>query len=73
MAGEIEGVRPAVISRETRVCLDEYRGLRHIVRNVYAFNLRFARLHELTAGLNECFDRVQNELLELAGFLESIE
>ena len=73
MAGEIEGVRPAVISRETRVCLDEYRGLRHIVRNVYAFNLRFARLHELTAGLNECFDRVQNELLALAGFLVSIE
>ena len=40
MAGEIEGIRPAVISRETRTCLDEYRGLHHVVRNVYAFNLR---------------------------------
>lgn len=73
MAGEIEGVRPAVISHETRTCLDEYRGLRHVVRNVYAFNLRSARLHELTSGLNDCFGNVQKELLALAAFLESIE
>lgn len=73
MADEIEGVRPAVISRETRACLDEYRGLRHVVRNVYAFNLRSARLHELTSGLNDCFGNVQRELLTLADFLESIE
>lgn len=72
MAEEIEGVRPAVISRESRACLDEYRGLRHVVRNVYAFNLRSARLHELTTGLNNCFDRVQKELLALAEFLESV-
>ncbi len=72
MAGEIEGVRPAVISRESRACLDEYRGLRHVVRNVYAFNLRSARLHELTTGLKDCFDRVQKELLALAEFLESV-
>jgi hypothetical protein len=73
MAGEIEGIRPAVISRETRACLDEYRGLRHVVRNVYAFNLRSARLHGLTNGLNDCFGRVQKELLTLADFLENIE
>ena len=73
MAGEIEGVRPAVISRETRACLDEYRGLRHVVRNVYAFNLRSARLHELTASLNDCYGRVHRELLALAEFLESVD
>ena len=73
MAGEIEGIRPAVISRETRVCLDEYRGLRHVVRNVYAFNLRSARLHELTSGLDDCFERVRVELLALAEFLESVD
>ena len=73
LAGEIEGIRPAVISRETRTCLDEYRGLRHVVRNVYAFNLRSARLHELTIGLKDCFDRVQKELLALAEFLGSVD
>ncbi|MEP7135178.1 MAG: hypothetical protein ABI904_09620 [Chloroflexota bacterium] len=72
MSGEIEGVRPAVISRETRNSLDEFRGLRHVVRNVYAFNLRSARLDELIADLPACFDAVQNDLLEFAKFLESI-
>lgn len=73
MAGEIEGIRPAVISGETRACLDEYRGLRHVVRNVYAFNLRSARLHELIAGLTDCFNNVQRELLALADFLASVD
>ncbi|MFZ5910754.1 MAG: hypothetical protein ACOYYU_12135 [Chloroflexota bacterium] len=73
MASEIENVRPAVISHETRTCMDEYRGLRHVVRNVYAFNLRSARLHELTLNLEACFSRVQKELLALAEFLESVD
>jgi len=72
MAGEIEGVRPAVISHETRTCLDEYRGLRHVIRNVYAFNLRSSRLHELANGLPSCHQRVQQELLNLAEFLETV-
>lgn len=72
MSGEIEGVRPAVISQETRNSLDEFRGFRHVVRNVYAFNLRAARLDELTADLPACFGAVQRELLEFAKFLESV-
>lgn len=72
MSGEIEGVRPAVISRETRNRLDEFRGLRHVVRNVYAFNLRPARLNELITDLPACYESVQGELLEFAKFLESV-
>lgn len=72
MSGRIEGIRPAVISRKTRNGLDEFRGLRHIVRNVYAFNLRSARLDELIEDLPACFDAVQSDLLEFAKFLESI-
>ncbi|MDO9300731.1 MAG: hypothetical protein Q7T89_05075 [Anaerolineales bacterium] len=72
MSGEIEGVRPAVISRATRSMLDEFRGLRHVVRNVYAFNLRSARLNELMLDLPGCFDAVQSELLEFSQFLESV-
>jgi len=44
MTVEMGSLRPAVIEARTRQCLDEYRGFRHIVRNVYAFNLRPARL-----------------------------
>lgn len=44
MTVEMGSLRPAVIEVKTRQCLDEYRGFRHIVRNVYAFNLRPACL-----------------------------
>jgi hypothetical protein len=44
MTAKISDRRPAVLSYSTRKCLDEYRGFRHVVRNVYAFNFRPARL-----------------------------
>lgn len=43
LSAEVARVRPAVLSSATRQCLDEYRGFRHIVRNVYTFNLRLPR------------------------------
>lgn len=72
MSGEIEGIRPAVILQSTRNALDEFRGLRHVVRNVYAFNLRSARLNELILDLPGCFNAVQSDLPEFAQFLESV-
>jgi len=35
MSAELRGTRPPVIGRNTRDCLDNYRGFRHVVRNVY--------------------------------------
>ena len=65
-------MRPAVISRETRRCLEEYRGFRHVVRNVYTFNLRSARLQELTGGLQDCYRAVARDLEDLSIFLEQL-
>ena len=39
MTNEIPDIRPAVISEVTYEALDEYRGFRHVVRNIYAFQL----------------------------------
>ena len=39
MAAEMSGIRPAVLSPQTRDRLERYRGFRHVVRNVYTFNL----------------------------------
>ena len=39
MAAEMPGIRPAVLSPQTRDRLERYRGFRHVVRNVYTFNL----------------------------------
>ncbi len=72
MCREIENVRPAVILQSTRLSLDEFLGLRHVVRNVYAFNLRSSRLNELVTELPNCFYAVQDDLSKFAQFLESV-
>lgn len=70
MASELSGLRPPVITPETRGCLDDYRTFRHVVRNVYTFNLRPSRVQELAAGLPACFDAVTRDLTAFNAFLE---
>ena len=72
MSAEIAGVRPAVVSLEARRCLEEYRGFRHVVRNVYTFNLQPVRLRELTGSLQDCYQAVTRDLEDLSIFLEQV-
>ena len=72
VASEVVDKRPAILTPETRLCLDEYRGFRHVVRNVYAFNFRPARLMELAEALNPCFERVKQDLDRFIELLESL-
>ncbi len=72
MSGEIRGLRPPVISQSTRIALDEFRALRHIIRNVYALNLRPARLNELLTQLPKCFASTQSDFLNFIQFLGSV-
>jgi hypothetical protein len=58
-------------SYSTRRCLDDYRGFRHVVRNMYAFNFRPARLKELVDELPACYKLVKQDLDEFIKFLES--
>lgn len=73
MGAEIPGKRPSVISRQTRDCLDEYRQFRHVVRNVYAFNLRGSRLKELAEGVGDCFTAVSTDLSHFIQFLQQLD
>ncbi|MDA8336402.1 MAG: hypothetical protein M0Z41_15675 [Peptococcaceae bacterium] len=70
MAAEIPMVRAAVISTESRKSLDEYRGFRHVVRNVYAFNLDPDRMEHLVKDLPVVFERLHSEIVQ---FLQGIE
>jgi hypothetical protein len=70
MTVEIPGVRPAVISQSTYAQLDEYRGFRHVVRNVYTFRFEPAKIQKLVDNLSVVFTRVQAELGAFAEFLE---
>lgn len=70
MFTEIKQVRPAVISRETLLLLDEYRGFRHVVRNVYTFNLSIKKLEPLVAEIQKVFDQVKHEILVFLNLIE---
>ena len=72
MSAELKDIRPAVISRETRRCLDQYRGFRHVVRNVYTFTLFPTRMTELVEHLPDCHAAVAADLAEFARFLNSV-
>lgn len=72
MSQEVAGVRPRVVTDETRQCLEEYRSFRHVVRNVYTFNLRPARLQELVAELPRCHQAVVADLIAFAEFLDRL-
>jgi hypothetical protein len=73
MAAQLDDLRPAVISQETRTCLDEYRAFRHLVRNVYTFNLRPSRVAELAVSVQECFGLISRDLEEFVLFLKAAE
>jgi hypothetical protein len=70
MTREIPGVRPAVISTEIGVKLDEYRRFRHVVRNVYTHNFDPVKLGKLVNSAPELFSQTKAELLAFAAFLE---
>jgi len=72
MSLAISGVRPVVIASATHVALMDYLEFRHVVRNVYTFNLRSGRVIELVRGLRPTFDLVQHDLLALAAFLDEL-
>lgn len=73
MSAEVADKRPLVLRRSARNCLDEYRGFRHGVRNVYTLNLRPSRLRELVADLPSCYAALVKDLISFCHFLEQLE
>ena len=71
MAEEMTEVRPAVISGSLRLGFDEYRGFRHIVRNVYTYKFDSGRIDKLAERAGPLFTRLRAELLAFADFLEA--
>lgn len=71
MSIEIPGSRPAVISPETVDMLQDYRGFRHIVRNVYTYHLNPDKMERLINNLDAVHEKVTAELTAFARFLQS--
>jgi hypothetical protein len=70
MMTEVPMMRPAVISKETGAELDDYRGFRHVVRNVYAYKFDPDKLEKLVRSVPDLFAQLKAELLAFAAFLE---
>ncbi len=70
--GSYPNIRPAVLSKETIIVLDEYLRFRHVVRNVYTFEFDAERLDHLVKNLRLAFDLVRAELVAFADFLNHI-
>ena len=70
MSMEIPKVRPAVISETSFHELNEYRGFRHVVRNVYTLRFDPQKINRLVDKTPEMFNRVRAEILAFSDFLE---
>ncbi len=70
MAEEIPGVRPAVISAETKTVLNNYRTFRHLARNIYTFNLDLRKLRQLVDDLPNAVDLFCKDLSVFLDFLK---
>jgi hypothetical protein len=71
MSMDITGIRPAVISSVLKQNLDEYRGFRHVVRNVYTYHLSPEKIEPLVDKVQEVIANSETELSAFAKFLQS--
>lgn len=72
MALEVPGLRAAVLKPETRIALTDYLEFRHVVRNLYSFDLRLDRVAELSQHLRSANDLLQRDLRGFVAFLEGL-
>ena len=73
MALDIPGVRPAVLRSATAASLDEFLRFRHLVRNIYGFELLPDRLIDLARRVAPAWKIVEEDLTAFAGFLENMQ
>lgn len=70
MTAGLPGVRPAVISEQTKERLDRLRRFRHVARHTYGFNLDVSKVATLVEDLPRTIDLSTRDLLAFADFLE---
>lgn len=72
MARDIPGVRPSVIEQETKNLLDEYRKFRHLVRNIYTFNIIPEKVMKLARCITKVFNAFKKNINDFLNFIEKI-
>ncbi|BCV21439.1 hypothetical protein [Moorella sp. Hama-1] len=72
MTLDLPELRPHVIRKETAILLDEYRGFRHVFRNVYGFNLAADRLARLVQKSPETLAAFRQDLQLFLGRMREV-
>ena len=73
MQTEIPSIRPAIISPQLKEALEDYRGFRHVVRNVYTYHLKPEKLKLLVSNLENTFGLASEELTVFGEFLKTMD
>jgi hypothetical protein len=72
MGKDIPGIRPAVLDKESALDLDDFRRFRHLVQNIYTFNLVPDKMMNLIQVLPVLWARLRAELFAFAEFLDDL-
>ena len=71
MSAEREG-RPAVVTVETASHLQEYLAFRHVVRNIYGFELDPQRVERLVAGYPSVWHQFETQVRDFVNWLRTL-
>lgn len=72
MVCDLPNIRPSVLSRTTRDVLHKYRSFRHLVRNVYTYNLNPDEVKALVDRLPDVWAAVKQDLEHFLAFLDAV-
>ena len=72
MSLEIEDIRPPVISKTTAKSLGDYLAFRHVVRNIYGFEIDSERLQVLIEWIYGVHRKFRKEVERFIGFLRKM-
>lgn len=72
MSQDLPTIRPAVISQDNAVIVDEFRRFRHLVRNVFTIDLVPEKMEGLMEALPNLWPTLKSELLAFTDFLDAL-
>lgn len=72
MSIELPEIRPAIISNATKQELIEFLTFRHLVRDIYTFEIKPEKLERLVKMLPNTFEHFMKEINDFLIFLERI-
>ena len=73
MIVNIEGIRPALLTQESYVCLNDLRGFRHVFRHAYNFGLDDERIFHMLRSILKKQDFIFEDLQEFKDSVASVE